>query len=93
MPFLPPNQQRQSLLTCDKLRAIIMSYLSMLVKVMFLPTVLVCLVKLLQQREICTSYYGSSVWFRLRRAIVTYERDTTALRVPVGEPGLDRSCS
>jgi len=28
---------------CDKLRAIIMSYLLMLVKVMFVPTVFVCL--------------------------------------------------
>jgi len=50
-------------------------------------------VKFLQQPEICTSYYGSSVWFRLRRAIVTYERDTSALRVPVGDNGLDRSRS
>ena len=35
MPFLPPNQQRQSTVTCDKLRAVITSYLLMLVKVMF----------------------------------------------------------
>jgi len=41
MPFLTPKQQRQSTVTCDKLRAIIMSYLLMLVKVMFLPTVFV----------------------------------------------------
>jgi len=26
-------------------------------------------------------------WFRLWRAVVTYERHTRALRVPVGEPG------
>ena len=39
MPFLPPNQQRQSTVTCDKRRVIIMSYLLMSVKVMFLPTV------------------------------------------------------
>jgi len=54
MPFLPPNQQRQSTVTCDKLRAIIMSYLLMLVKVMFLPTVFFSLfASRITQRVMC----------------------------------------
>jgi len=54
MPFLPPNQQRQSTVTCDKLRAVIMSYLLMLVKVMFLSTVFVDLfANKITQKVIC----------------------------------------